>query len=121
MFHFDPQGEDVIVFVDGGYQFVDVLVFFFFDKRIIDKSFVRQFAYLVEYAVDIGIDAVDNGKACLFYQVLAFVGSNVLFVDIPLLFQLVAFVAQRSDGLFVVHSPIHIGSQYMYQGLFVAV
>ena len=96
------------------------MIFFFFDPQIFHETFFRQFVHLVEYAVYIRIDTIHNGKTRLFYQILAFVGSNMLFIDITLLFQLITLVTEGGNGLLIIHSPLHIGYQYMYQCLFIA-
>ena len=58
--------------------------------------------HLVEYAVYIRIDTIHNGKTRLLYQILAFVGSNMLFIDITLLFQLITLVTEDGNGLMAV-------------------
>ena len=121
LLHLDPKCQNIIVFVDGSHQFINVLVLLFLYLGVINISFFRQLMYFVQNPVDIRINPVDDGHTSLLYQILTFVSCNMLLVDIPLFLQLISLVAQRSHHLFIFSSPYDIRFHYMHQCLLVPV
>ena len=113
LLHFDPQSQDVVVFVDGRHQFVHILILLGPDLCPTDKTFTRQLVRLVGQAVYVGINAVDNGQTSLLFQIAPLVVSNVPFINVSLLLQPAAFVAQRDGGHAVLQCPPHVGIQYL--------
>ena len=121
LLHLNPQSQNIVIFINRSYQFVNILILLFLYLFIINISFFRKFMHFIQNTVDIRIDAIYNSHTSLLYQILTLISRNMLFVDIPLLFQLHPFVAQCFHHLLVVSSPNNIRLQHMHQSLFIPI
>ena len=119
MLHLYPKGKNIIVFIDGSNQLVDILVFLLFDPLLFNESFLSQFLHFVDDTVYVRVNSVDNSHTCFLYQILPFVPRDVLLVNVALLFQSAAFVAKGDGRHAVVDCPLDIGSYHPYHRLLI--
>ena len=113
LLHLDPQGQDVIVFIDGRHQFIHVLILLRSDFCLTDKTFARQLVRLVGQTIYIRINAIDNGQAGFLLQIAPLVVGYVPLVDVALFLQPTPFVAQGNGSHTILQRPLHIGVQYL--------
>ena len=84
-----------------------------------DISQMHQFMYLIQDAVNIRMNTIDDRKASLFNQILPLVPGDMLFVNIPLFFQSALFLAKRDGSHSVVQCPLDIWIDYLYHSLLI--
>ena len=82
LLHLDPQGQDVIVFINGRHQFVHILVLLRSNFCLTDKPLARQLVRLVGQTVYIRINAIDNRQAGFLLQIAPLVVGYVPLVDV---------------------------------------
>ena len=102
LLHLNPQSQNIIILVNGGNKLINILILFFFDSFIMDISHAYQFMHLVQNAVDVRMNTINNRKASLLNQILSFVSGNMPFMNIALFLQSALFLAKENGSHSVV-------------------
>ena len=115
--HLNPQGQDIVVLIDTGNQFPDVLILAFLDffpRQVIERSKLVDFIHDPIY---IRCNAGHQEQASFLYQVLSLVFYQMLLVYILFLLQPTTFIAQLNHGQSILQCPREIRNHHLQQGL----
>ena len=117
--HLDPQSQDIVVLIDTGYQFADVLILAFLDfflSQIIERSELVDF---VHYPIYIRCNSCHQEQTSFLDQVLTLVFHQMLFVYILLLLQPAALIPQLNHRQTILQGPRKIRNNYFQQSFIV--